>query len=353
MNFLNFNTSDYNKYSNMVKMRAAAKKMQAAGTVDNPQYNVGHNFILSMFEDTIYDYMLRRLSVFNIIPSYEANGPAHMWVEQSKIPDNTQFSDPRTLAYKAIDADYGRLPTSAIVKCITSKFSIPYFDTIASRQQGAMPDFVQKDLNDWLFMFDKFINTKLIYGSDTSLSTPTTLEYMGLFNQITNKPVRLKTETTKTLTDIIETEVAKMDSDTLNTSITDANLVILMNTRTTDLWVKEERARSGNFRPYTNEFKPGFKVPSIVTSRGEIPIITENYLNVVNNTANTSTDHSVILLDRSKVERRYIGSATPSVFPWNMGNDQLSDDRLAVLFDTMIVRNPAKSHFNLTYQVAN
>lgn len=352
MQFLNFNSADYNKFSNLVKMRAAQKKMQAAGTVNNPQYNVGHNFILSIFEDMIYDYQLRRLSVFNIIPSYEANGPAHMWVEQSKLPDNTQFSDPRNLTYKAIDDDYGRLPTSAIIKCITSKFSVPYFDTLAAKQQGAMPDFVAKDLNDWLFMFDKFINTKMIYGSDTSLSTPTTLEYMGLTKQITNAPVRAKTETTRTLTDVIETEVAKLDSDTLNTAISDANLVLLMNTRTTDLWVKEERARSGNFRPYTNEFKPGFKVPSIVTSRGEIPIITENFLNVVDNTGNTSTDHTVILLDRSKVERRYIGSANPSVFPWNTGNDQLSDDKLAVLFDTLIVRNGAKSHFNLTYQVA-
>lgn len=351
MNFLNFNSTDYNKYVNLVKMRAAQKKM-AAATVDNPQYNVGHNFILSIFEDTIYDYLLRRLSVFNIIPSYEANGPAHMWVEQSKIPDNTQFSNPRNLTYKTIDDDYGRLPTSAIIKCITSKLSIPYFDTLAARQQGEMPDFVTKDLNDWLFMFDKFINTKIIYGNDTSLSTPTTLEYMGIFNQITNRPVRAK-DSTATLTDVIETEVANMDSDTLNTSISDANLVLVMNTRTTDLWVKEERVRNGNFRPYTNEFKPGFKVPSVVTSRGEIPIITENYLNVVNNTTNDSTDHSVLLIDRSKIERRYIGSANPSVFPWNMGNDQLSDDKLAVLFDTLIVRNGAKSHFNLTYQKAN
>jgi len=349
--FHGFDSQDYNRYVNAVRMRAT-QRIQAATSYPNPSYNVGHTMLLSIFEDTIYDYLNRRLSIFNVIPSYEANGPAHLFLEQTKIPQNTQFSDPRNLTYKPIDNDYGRLPKSAIVKCLTSKFSIPYFDTLAARQQAVLPDFVTKDLNDWLWAFDKFINTKLIYGNDTSLETPTTMEYVGLTTQISKKPVKLKTDITTTITDILETEVAVMESDTVNVGPNDASLVFLMNAKTVDLWVKQERKREGNFRPYTTEFRPGFKIPSIMTAKGEIPIIVENYLDVVNNAGNTSTDHPIILLDRSKVERRYIGSPNPSVFPWNTGNDQLSDDRLAVLFDCLIVRDPAKSHFLLNYQVA-
>lgn len=352
MNFQTINSTDYNRYMSNVKMRAA-QKLQGASTYPSPAYNTGHNMWLSVFEDTIYDYQNRRLSIFNIIPSYEANGAAHLWMEETKTPDNTQFSDPRTLAYKAIDADYGRLPKSVIIKCLTSKFSIPYFDTLTARQQNNnLPDFVTRDLNKWLWSFDKFINTKIMFGSDTSLETPTTNEYVGLFTQLTNTPVRAKTETTVTITDILETEVAEMDSDTVNTGPNDNSLVFVMNARTMDLWIKQERARQGNYRPYTTEFRPGFKIPTITTAKGEIPIIVENFLPVVDNTANTSYDHNILLLDRSKIERLYIGSPTPTVFPFNTGNDQLSDDRLAVLFDALLVRDAANSHFNLTYQVA-
>lgn len=352
--FEGIGSNDYNRLMNAVKIRAAQKKMSAAANYPNPQYNVGHNIILSMFEDTIYDYLNRRLSVFNLIPSYEANGPAHLWFEQGAIPDNTQYSDPRNLTYKAIGTDYQRLPKSAIVKCVTSKFSIPFFDTLAARQQNAMPDTVQKDLNDWLFAFDRFLNTKYIYGNDTSLETPTTLEHMGIMKQITNKPVRAKDATTKTITDVLETEVAKMDSNTTNVGPTEdgAFLVFLMNAQTMDLWIKEERVRNGNFHPYEDVFRPGFKIPYITTAKGKIPIVVENYLSITDNTANTSFDHPIVLVDRSKIETRYIGSPTPLVQPFNVYNDQLSDDRLAILFNTLIVRDAANSHFVLNYQVA-
>ncbi len=358
MSNFNFNkvlSQGYNKWFNLVQSRAVMKataKLQAASNYPNPMYNSGHNIHMAVFEDTIYDYLNRRLSTFNVIPSYQATGPSHLWFEQTKIPQNVQFSNPRNLEYKPTDDDYGREPRSAIIKCMTSKFSVPFFDTLAARQQGELPDFVTKDLQDWLWAFDRFINEKLLFGSDTSLETPTTNEYVGITKQITNRPVREKTET-RTITDVIETEIANMESDTVNVTSNDASLVLLMNSKTQDLWVKQERARTNNtFRVERNEFRPGFNIPYITTAKGDIPIITENYLPTVDNNSDGTNDHTILLVDRSKIERRYIGSPTPMVFPWNMGNDQLSDDKLAVLFDTVIVRNAGKAHFNLTFKQA-
>jgi hypothetical protein len=339
----------YNKYVNAVQQRATARKMAAAG-ITTPTLNEGHNIHLALFEDTIYDYLNRDLSIYNLIPSYEATGQPTLWFEQTKRPENEQFSSPTSLTYKAIDADYGRVPKSAMIKCITSKFNVPFFNTLVARQQNALPDFVAKDIEDWAYSLKRFINTKLYYGSDTDLATPTTTEYMGIMKQITNIATKAYTDTATHITDILETEIAAMDSDIVNNTGSGNDLIIMMNGMTMDKWVKQERALNSNFRPETAEVRPGFNIPAIRTAKGLIPVITDNFINT---TAETGyTNHPIVVLNRRMVERRYIGSPDPMVFDWNMGNDQLTTDKLAVLFDNVIVRGGSFAHALVNYQVA-
>jgi hypothetical protein len=340
----------YNKYVNAVQQRATDKKMAAAG-ITTPTFNQGHNIHLALFEDTIYDYLNRDLSIYNLIPSYEATGQPTLWFEQTKRPSNEQFSDPNTLTYKTLDEDYGRVPKSAMIKCITSKFHVPFFNTLVARQQNALPDFVQKDIEDWAYGIKRYINNKLYYGTDTDLATPTTNEYMGIMSQITNKVTKAKSDTTN-ITDLVETEIATMDSDIVHNTGSGSDLVIMMNGLTMDRWVKQERAINSNFRPETAEIIPGFSIPAIRTAKGLIPVVTDNFINITDNTANGSKDHPIVVLNRRMVERRYIGSANPMVFDWNIGNDQLTTDKLAVLFDNVIVRGGDFAHILINYQIA-
>jgi hypothetical protein len=335
----------YNKYLNAAQER----KMTAATT---PTLNSGHNIHLALFEDTIYDYMRRDVSIYNWVPSVEATGQPTMWFEQTKNPANEQFSSPTTLTYKAVDDDYGRVPKSAMIKCITSKFSFPFFNTLVARQQGVLPDFVQKDIADWAWSFKRFVNKKMYYGTDTDLATPTTNEYMGIMTQITNAVARLKTETTTTILDVVEDAIANMESDVVNVTGTAADLVVFMNPKTRNKMVKEERARNSNFRMEKAELIPGFNIPGIDTAKGIIPIVADPFIDVIDNTANVSYDHPIMILNKRLIERRYIGAKDPMVFDWNMGNDQLSGDKLAVLFDNIIVRGASFGHVKINYQLA-
>ena len=341
------NDDVFNKYFNMAQERRIA----AAG-ITTPTLNEGHNIHLAVFEDTIYDYMNRDLSIYNLVPSYEATGQPTMWFEQTKLPQNAAFSSPTALAYAAIDADAGRVPKSAMIKCITSKFSFPFFNTLVSRQQKELPDFVLKDIQDWAYGIKRFINTKLYYGSDTDLATPTTNEYMGIMSQIKNTPVRAKDALTVNITDILETEVAKLDTDVVNNTGSGNDLVCFMNGMTMDKWIKQERKLNSNFRIETAEVTPGFTIPAIRTAKGLIPIVSDNFIDVTANTVNASEDHTILVLNRRNIERRYVGSPDPMVFDWNTGNDQLTSDKLAVLFDNVIVRNPAHGHIKINYQIA-
>jgi len=342
-------SDDFNKYYNAVQQRALEK---LSASITTPTLNEGHNIHLAVFEDTIYDYLRRDVSIYNWVPSYEATGQPTLYMEQTKNPANEQFSSPTTLAYKTIDDDYGRVPKSAMIKCITSKFSFPFFNTLVSRQQGVLPDFVLKDIEDWAWSFKRFVNKKLYYGTDTDLATPTTLEYMGIMTQLTNTPVRTKAETTVNITDILSTEIAKMESDTVNITGQAADLAFFMNPVTMNMWVQQEKSLSSNFRIETATVIPGFDIPAIRTAKGLIPVVSDPFIDIADNTANGSYDHPILLLNKRLIERRYVGTADPMVFDYNMGNDQLSSDKLAVLFDNVIVRNAANGHLKVNYQVA-
>lgn len=344
--FNNFQGETYTKYMNAVQQRAA-EKINAVAT---PTLNEGHNIHLAIFESQIYDYLNRDLSIYNLIPSYEATGQPTMWFEQTKRPENEQFSSPTSLTYKTVDADYGRVPKSAMIKCITSKFNVPFFNTLVAKQQKALPDFVQKDIGDWAYSLKRFINTKLYYGSDTDLATPTTTEYMGIMSQIKNIVTKLAADTTSTVTSVVETAVASMDSDIVNNTGSGSDLIIMMNGMTMDAWVKQERAANSNFRLETVELKPGFRIPAIMTAKGLIPVVTDNFINVKTETG--YKNHPIVILNRRMVERRYIASPDPMVFDWNMGNDQLTSDKLAVLFDNVIVRGATFAHVLVNYQIA-
>ena len=348
INFNDHNSQSFNDLYKRVQERAL-EKLQAVAT---PTLNEKHNIHLAIFEDTIHDYLRRDVSIYNWVPSYEATGQPTMWWDQTKMPSNEQFSSPTTLAYKALDEDYGRVPKSAMVKCITSKFTVPFFNTLVSKQQGVLPDFVVKDIADWAISFKRFVNSKMYYGSDTDLATPTTLEYMGIMTQITNTATRAKTATTVGITDILETEVATMESDTVNSTGSNGDLAFFMNPMSMDLWVKQERAINSNFRPEIAEVTPGFQVPAIRTAKGLIPVVVDPYIGVTDNVGNGSYDHTILLLNKRMIERRYVASADPMVFDFNQLTDQLNSDKLAVLFDNIICRGGSFAHEKITYQVA-
>jgi len=344
MEFAAYGSDGFNKYFNAVQERVQLR----AAALTNPTLNEGHNMHLQVFEDTIYDYQKNYLSIFNIVPALEATGQPTMFIDQTKKPNNTQFSSPTTLTYKTRDEDYGRVAKSAMIKCVTSTYSYPFFNTITARQQGVLPDFVTKDIGDWAAEIASFQNNKFWYGTDTDLATPTTQEYVGLMTQIQTKVVIPKASTL-TLTDIMETEVAKMDVNTKQNTGAGSDLFFAMNGMTMDKWIKEERARNTNIVNYTVQIVPGFEIPAIMTAKGLVGIVVDNELVIEDNTANGSDDHPIVLLNKRQIERRYIGQSTPMVFDMAI-NNQLTSDKIAVMFDNIILRNATYGHKLITRQ---
>ena len=93
-------------------------------------------------------------------------------------------------------------------------------------------------------------------------------------------------------------------------------------------------------------------MPALRSSKGLIPVVVDPYISVTTNAGNSSYDHTILLLNKRMIERRYVASPNPMVFDFNQLTDQLNSDKLAVLFDTVIVRGASFAHDKITYQVA-
>lgn len=328
-NFVGQNDGDiFNRYIRQAEVYGEQRVMAASGVAD---YNNQHAIFMPIFEAGFQDILDRSVSIVERIRSYPATGhPTRYW-QQTKNPQNTTWGDVRTYTPTEADTDYGRVEKSAWIKCIQSKFTIPYFDKLVMDHQGVLPDLVAKDLADWERNMLRFVNDAIYYGTDTDLAAPTTNQYVGLFNQIKQTAT---VGASSTISDFIRTEAAKLAA---RTDVNSNPTAVFLNPVTLDIWEQEERALGNNIRVYDYDYKPGIKISRIPTQCGWLDVIPDKHVKLVENGANI--EHKILLLNEEEIERRYIGSPFPMVFELPL-QQSLSDERFALLFDCLIVKAP-------------
>ena len=137
---------------------------------------------VNRYESEIYDAVVRTSHFLNRVDAKPATGHPHRYFEETAIGTAT-WTDPRSISPTATGPT--RVEQAAFIKAITSQTNLSLFDIDVTKQQGQYAYLEAKDIQDAVNAIVRLEAGAVWAGTDTSLSAPTTTQYMGLLSQIT------------------------------------------------------------------------------------------------------------------------------------------------------------------------
>ena len=327
-----------------------AKFISAANVAD---YNQSHYWEFPEFQQGIQDFIDRKVTILPRIKTVPATGYPSRYKEQTKLPHNATFADVRTGVDKkgsygltSINDDYGRVEKVVFLKCLVSRIKYTLFDKEMVQQQGQETELLKKDFMDMLNDFYMTQNDKIWNGTATGPDDTSSLEYSGILTQVKNKisiakPYDFTTKQGDMITDQIRAQIAKQLADAkwnVWPTAVYADPVLV------DRIINEERDRAGvrQVIPDGMTLANGWKVPTITTAIGNLPLISDSALKAT--TVEDKTKHTIAVINEDLIERHYLTSPTPRIFKMSLNSDLL-DDYVAVLFDGLVVKGADTAHF--------
>jgi hypothetical protein len=219
------------------------------------------------FESEIMD-VVRRTSVFlNRVPQPPATGHPHRYFEQTDIARGG-FTDPRNITPSA--ASPTRVERPAFIKAIVNQSNLSLFDKEVTEQQGRFASVVAKDINDIIAGIEVVRAAAVWNGTDTSMTTPTTTQYMGALRQITQQAV---IAAGASIIDGLKAVIAAMAA---NQTFVVRPSAIYMNPILGDYIDRE--AKAAGLTMDTMDVTAGVTVSAISTQVGKVPLIGDPWI---------------------------------------------------------------------------
>jgi len=267
-----------------------------------------------------------------------ATGNPSRYVQQNAI-GSAQFSDAHTLAYTPYNANRGE--GSLMIKAITGSVDFGMLDIEVQAQQNIFASLVAHDIQDMISAMLTARDKNIWNGSDTSLTTPTTIEFVGLKTQITNTA---SVATDESIIASLRTKIAAMCA---NTTLIVRPTAIYVNPLLLDFMEQEVMTYPQMFKDVLakeTEVIPGISVPAIRTAAGIIPIVPDPFLPyVVNSGDNTLNDYPAVILTENMVEMHYVTTPKPRIFQLGLIQDLATKYR-GVLFEGLVAKYAASHH---------
>ena len=295
-----------------------------------------------VFENEIMDLVRRSSVALQRLPSVRATGHPHRYFEQTAIAA-ANFTDPRNISPTATGPT--RVERSAYIKALVGQTNIGLFDKEVTQQQGQFAEVIAKDIDDIVSSVQVSRANYLWTGNDTSLTTPTTLQYMGLLNQIT------QTSTIAPGASIVDGIKAIVASMVANISYVVKPTAIYCNPVAADYLDRE--AKAGNITT-GSMLVAGVQVSTIRTQAGDLPIISEPYIPSSSTSAYGFSapptgykNYFMAILDENHIELPYISGneANPNPRIFQMGlTSALTGQYVAVKFDAVIAKGASYAH---------
>jgi len=312
-----------------VEMRAAADTL-ANGAIE-----------VNMYESEIAD-LVRRESIFiDRVPSPPASGSPHRYFEQTGIV-SAGFTTPSNISPTPGGAT--RVERSAALKAISAQSNFGLFDVQVTQQQGQFAYVEAKDVEDITNSCVVTAASAVWNGTDTSLTTPSTNQYMGLLRQITNQSqVGLGAS-------IIDAIKAKVANIVANPTYKVRPTAIYVNPILGDYIDREAKASSLKM---SEVVVGGVTVTALETQAGRLPLITEAYLPATTDTSYGFTtpgagnsNYFAVIVTEPWIEMPFInpaGSKLPQLFQLGLLAG-LQKQFVAVWFNTVIAKGPSYAH---------
>lgn len=325
------------KVAHALSMQAAADFL-GPGAIEVP-----------IFEKEIFDVVRRSSVALRRFKSPRATGHPHRYFEQTAIATAAAV-DPRNLSSSPTTPT--RVERPAFIKAVIAQTNIGLFDKEVTEQQGQFEGVVAKDIDDILSAVEVKRGQMLWAGTDTSMSSPTTLEWMGALEQIGTAGGAVNLATIAPGTSII---------DGLKTSV--ANLVAQPGyvVRPTAIYLNDilgdyidQEAKAAHISLETVEVVAGVTVSALSTRAGKLPLIGDAFMPTDTAAkygfsappAGNKNYYAAIIME-SETEIPYISGKKddpkPRLFQLGLvGN--LAGQFVGVKFDTLVIKGASYAH---------
>jgi hypothetical protein len=293
---------------------------------------------VNRYSSEITDIVRRRGAFGQRIKQMPATGHPSRFFEQTGIAAPAGgFVDPRNIV--AAVASPTRVERSVPLKALVSQVNYNLFDLEVGAQQSQFAFLQAKDLTDAVDGLMRTHDVALWYGSDTSLAAPTTMEYYGAAKQIADAGPTTTIATTDSITDNLRAIVAGMVA---NSSYEVRPTAIYANPVLLDLIDREMKA-ANNMVFNTTEVTAGFRVKTLSTQAGDLPLIPEWALSYTGTPGSGSAQLPCYIVTEDMIEYHWLTDPNPRVFQLG-ATGALASQNVIVKFGAVVVKGASYAH---------
>jgi hypothetical protein len=296
-----------------------------------------------VFEREILDVIRRSSIPLQRFRQVKATGHPHRYFEQTAIASG-QSVDPRNLTSTATGPT--RVERPAFIKATIAQSSLSLFDKDVTEQQGQFAGVVAKDIDDIVAAVEINRANMVWAGNDTSMSAPTTTQWMGGLSQIS---LQATCSSSASIIDVLKTTVAQMVS---NQTYVVRPTAIYLNPLLADLI--DQEAKASRITLDEVDVVAGVTVAAISTQVGKLPLIGDPFMPSATAAAYGFAappaglkNYFAVIVMESEVEIPYISGANddpnPRLFQLGLTGN-LAGQYIGVKFDTIIFKGAGYAH---------
>jgi hypothetical protein len=298
---------------------------------------------INRYQSEITDIVRRRGIFGQRIKQVPATGHPSRFFEQTAINSPSAanaFVDPRNIV--ATVGTPTRVERSVPLKALVSQINYNLFDVEVGAQQSQFAYLQAKDLADSVDGLMRTHDVALWAGNDTSLSTPTTLQYFGASGQITGGGNVSNVAVGQSITDNIKSTIANMVA---NSSFAVRPTAIYANPVLCDL-IDQEMKTMFNVVLNTVEVTAGVRVKALSTQAGEIPIIPDWALAYTGTVGSGTANLPAYIVTEDLIEYHWLTDANPRVFQLGLPGS-LASQNVIVKFGAVVVKGASYAHYKI------
>lgn len=298
---------------------------------------------VNRYQSEITDIVRRRGVFGQRIKQLPATGHPSRYFEQTAIASPTAanaFVDPRSIV--ATVSSPTRVERSVPLKALVSQINYNLFDLEVGAQQSQFAFLQAKDLADAVDGLMRTHDVALWNGNDTSLSSPTTLQYYGAAGQITASGNVAAIGNSESIVDGLKATIAQMVANSnyeVRPSAIYANPVLL------DLIDREMKSQF-NVVLSTTEIAGGVRVKTLSTQAGEIPLIPEWSLSYTGTPGSGTAVLPAYIVSEDMIEYHWLTDANPRAFQLGV-TGSLASQMVVVKFGALVVKGASYAHYKV------
>ena len=296
-----------------------------------------------LYQTEILDLVRRRGIFGQRIKQVPATGHPSRYFEETAIPAaaaSSTFVDPRNIVAPLVSPT--RIERAVPLKALVSQINYNLFDMELGQQQSQFAYLQAKDLADTVDGVLRTHDIALWNGTDTSLSSPTTAQYMGAVTQIADGGNTVTIGTSQSIVDGIKSAIAQMLS---NTSYGVRPTAIYANPVLLDLIDREMKAEF-NVVLNTKPIEGGLTVKMLSTQAGDIPLIPEWTLPYTGTPGSGSAVLPAYIVTEDLIEYHWLSDPNPRIFQLGMPGS-LASQYVVVKFGAVVVKGANYAHYQV------